>query len=127
MRDAFILKLAPNGSRIWSTYVGGNDAEYSEDNTVDPFGNIYLSGYTSSTDSIALSGFQNINNGGGYDAFLMKFDLNGNQIWGTFFGGSGYELPGGLVIDTTNSIYLCGQTTSNTDIYHNGHQNIMHA
>jgi uncharacterized repeat protein (TIGR01451 family) len=125
LRDVFLLKLAPNGSRIWSTYVGGNDADYSWDSTIDLFGNIYLSGYTSSTDSIALSGFQNTNNGGAFDSFLMKFDMNGNQIWGTFFGGSGYELTGGLVIDTTNSIYLSGQTTSNTNIYHNGHQNSM--
>jgi hypothetical protein len=123
LRDVFLLKLAPNGSRIWSTYVGGDDADYGGDNTLDPNGNIYLSGYTSSIDSITLAGYQNTNNGGTYDAFLMKFDSNGNQIWGTFFGGSGYEITGGLVIDTTNSIYLSGQTSSNTNIYHNGHQN----
>lgn len=40
-------------ARIWGTYYGGTDIDYGSACTVDAGGNVYLAGYTKSTDAIA--------------------------------------------------------------------------
>src|SRR6202044_2516287 len=48
--NAFVLKLNPSGSAlIYSTYLGGNDAEFPEGMAVDSSGDAYVTGGTSST------------------------------------------------------------------------------
>ncbi|NVM54151.1 MAG: hypothetical protein HWN66_10660 [Candidatus Helarchaeota archaeon] len=73
--------------RIWGTE--GNDV------AVDQNDNCYLVG------SIAN------------DAFIVKFDANGNEIWNRTWGGAEDDEAYGLVIDSnTNSCYLIGATES---------------
>jgi len=121
--DGFLLKLNSSGIRDWSTYLGGNGADYTWGNTCDSGNNIYVTGWTTSLDSIALNGFQNVNSGGSYDAFLMKFNDSGNQIWGTYYGGSNVDQGFNLKVDQNQNVYLCGNTNSSNLISSFGHQN----
>lgn len=120
--DAFLVKLDSAGNRIWATYYGGTGEESGTDVAPDPTGNIYLTGNTTSTSDIATSGFQNVN-GGGADAFLVKFDAAGNRIRGTYYGGSGGELGTAVSTDPSGNAYLAGRTTSIAGISDGGFQN----
>ncbi len=48
--DAFVVKLAPSGSLVYATYLGGQDWDHGESVAVDGSGNAYVTGYTASTD-----------------------------------------------------------------------------
>jgi PKD repeat protein len=117
-QDAFIFQLNATGARSWATYYGGNSDEAGID--ITKFGNnVYLYGYTYSTNGISTPGAFQTTNRGSYDYFVAKFDAFGNRIWGTFVGGSANEhyssvlLAGGAITcDSGGNIYITGMTQS---------------
>ena len=58
--DAFLVKFDGNGTRLWSTYYGGSGEDVGRSCTVDAAGNVYLTGYTSSTSGIAWAGIRTV-------------------------------------------------------------------
>ena len=64
--------------RIWATYYGGNKIKFEWALTIDIYDNIYLTGYTSSSDfplqSMTGEYLQPTYAGGNYDAFILKFN-----------------------------------------------------
>lgn len=120
--DAFIVKFDGAGNRIWATYYGGIGLEYGQSIAVDRGGNIYLGDITLNSPGLASGGFQNVS-GGAYDAYLVKFDSNGNRLWATYYGGSSTENGFSVATDRMNNIYLAGTASSNTGISFNGFQN----
>ena len=73
--DAFVTKLNPTGTAlVYSTYLGGTDADYGYGIASDPAGNAYVAGITFSSDFPTTAGaFQTIFGGGDSDAFVAKF------------------------------------------------------
>ena len=121
--DAFLIKFNSSGVRQWGTYYGGLGDEFGQTGTAtDGAGNVYLSGSTASTTGIASGGHQNTF-GGGYDAFLVKFNGSGVRQWGTYYGGIGYDAGDPTETDGVGNVYLSGWTTSQTGIASGGHQN----
>ena len=108
--DGLIAKFTPNGTRIWSTYYGGNVADLLNDVCVDKLNNIYVCGWTTSTSNMSSS---NTYYGGFGDAIVAKFSPQGFRTWGYTYGGSSSEGFTGCAIDMNNNICLIGQTTSN--------------
>jgi gliding motility-associated-like protein len=123
----FLAKFNSNGQRQWATFYGGGSFPLLNARALscstDPNGNIYLSGFTNSTITVASSdGFQT-NLGGKTDAFLAKFDPSGTRIWGTYNGGADYEMANACVTDASGNVYLGGSTTSTVNIAStNSHQ-----
>lgn len=121
--DCFLVKFSSSGIRKWATYYGGQGTDYGASCSIDRFENIYLLGYTESSEAISHHGFQNSLNGNS-DAFLVKLDKYGNRLWGTYLGGEANEWPSSCVIDKWDNVYLEGNTGSYTGITYNGHQNV---
>lgn len=118
--DAFIAKFDNAGVRQWATYFGGSSADQGLAVTLDKTGNVYLSGYTSSTNNIATAGSHQTTRGGGQDAFLAKFSNSGSLLWSTYYGGSATDNGLALSTDSSNNIYLSGFTKSTTAIASSG-------
>ncbi|MFW9902814.1 MAG: SBBP repeat-containing protein [Candidatus Thorarchaeota archaeon] len=105
---------------IYSTYFGGDSPEdHIKDIVTDSDGNIIVTGNTLSTNFPILDAFQDTFAGGGNDdhgvggdAFLTKFDPDGQLLWSTFLGGS--SLDGGLFVEIaeSNDIIAVGITQS---------------
>jgi hypothetical protein len=116
--DAFIAKFNTAGTLLWSTYYGGYSNELCYGIALDHSGNPYITGRTSSSTSIATGGaFQTSYNGGGFDAFLAKFNSDGTKLlWGTYFGGTGLDFAGAVITDSSGNIYISGQTGSSSGI-----------
>lgn len=121
--DAFLVKFDGAGNRLWATYYGGNSAEYIYGITTDALGNVYICGKTASTNNIASGGFQNFIGGGTFDAFLVKFDPNGNRLWSSYYGGSADDSGDGISVDALGNVYLTGTTASSLNISSGGFQN----
>ncbi len=114
--DAFIIKMDAAGSRIWSSYYGGSLDDYGADVYCDNKNNVYLSGLTRSVSGIATQGaHQNvIGSTTQPDAFLVKFNGNGQRLWATYYGDKGIESDGALTGDQDGNVYLVGSTVSGT-------------
>jgi hypothetical protein len=127
LNDAFLVKFNSSGMRQWATYYGGSGGwnfEEAVSVAVDASNDIYITGTTSSTLSIASVGHQNMN-GGGNDAYLAKFNSAGVRLWATYYGGTGGERGRGVAVDNLQNVYLTGSTSSVSSIAAGGHQNIL--
>lgn len=115
--DFYIAKFNSSGVRLWSTYIGGNGTENGGRISCDGSGNLFATGYTSSTDFPTLNPgggayFDNTNGGGFDDAVIMRFNVNGALQWSTYYGGdTGDEFTSSIHCDNT-SVYLVGNTTA---------------
>jgi hypothetical protein len=119
--DALLAKFNASGGLQWATYYGGSGIDQANHVIADGSGNVYLSGYTSSTSAISYNGFQS-SSGGGNDNFLVKFSPAGARLWATYYGGSGAETGGYISTDNYNNVFLSGITGSSANIAYNGSQ-----
>jgi hypothetical protein len=113
--DAFLVKFDAAGQRQWCTYFGGSGTEYLYDVMLDNQSNVWISGQTTSTASIASAdayqpaiGMVNT-----YDGYFAKFTSNGQQLkLASYYGKTGDEAIRGMVLDNANKLYVSGETTS---------------
>lgn len=111
--DAFLAKLPPAGGElVFSTYLGGSDAEYLFDIVLDKRGFIYLTGGTSSPDFPRKNAFRSRLRGR-MDAFLTKLSPDGRAIiYSTLFGGNDFDGGRGIAVDRNGTVFLTGYTKS---------------
>ena len=120
------LVIDPVPIRVWATYYGGIDTEFGYGCAVDGIGNIYISGDTYSTSSIATTGAYQTTLQGWNDSFLAKFASSGERIWGTYFGGPDWEYNFNCTIDKAGNTYVAGSTESTSNISTPGcHQSVF--
>ena len=112
-RDAFAAKLNAAGTAlIYSTYLGGSGNDAGRSVAVDPAGDAYIGGETSSSDFPVLSAFQSAS-GGQQDGFIAKLNSQGSGLlYSTYLGGSGDDNVAALALDTSGNVYVTGGTTS---------------
>lgn len=94
------LKKAKQRKKIGQLGTTGNDI--SIDAATDPSGNLFIAGYTTGP----LFG----TNQGSTDAWVAKYDSNGNQLWGRQFGSSGADNVFAITTDNNGNYYLAGET-----------------
>jgi gliding motility-associated-like protein len=117
--DAFILKFDNIGNRLWATLYGGTGSDYGYSIRTDLNGNLFVTGNTDSPNFPILNAgtfFQATFGGGNGDAFILKFDNNGNRLWATYFGGSAMDLCSpyafdNIAIDNCDNVYINFLTT----------------
>jgi len=111
--DAYVTKLAAAGnSLLFSTYLGGWTYDIGNKIAVDDIGNIYVAGYTLSSNFPAVNAYDNSYNGA-YDAFATKFSASDNTLlFSTFLGGSANDAGMGLALDSFGNALITGYTFS---------------
>ncbi len=117
--DDFIAKFDKYGNRIWATFYGGRPQDITGSLACDDAGNLYLLGQTMSDTGIASSGCFQPSRGGGWDAFLAKFNpISGMRIWSTYYGGPANEsvLWSNISANHANNIFITGCTVSASGI-----------
>jgi Bacterial Ig-like domain (group 3)/Abnormal spindle-like microcephaly-assoc'd, ASPM-SPD-2-Hydin len=122
--DAFLLKLSADGSSLeYSTYFGGERAEFGIALAQDSAGNSYVAGATDST-ALPLAGspFQGTYGGGGncqgntapcFDGFIAKFNPTGTQLLAsTYLGGNKDDMVAAVALDAAGDVYVTGVADS---------------
>ena len=114
--DALLAKVSPSGTVLWSLYLGGSgdDGKDSQGHNdcvyvaVDASGNAYVTGTTRSSDFAGASGSYS----GGTDCFVAKVSSDGLLQWASYFGGSGDDQVGGIVVNSAGRAVIAGVTSS---------------
>lgn len=104
--EIFIVKYNPSGTLIWARSAGGAKADEGASIAVDGLGGVYVSG---KFDSAATFGTTNIVGFGTADAYLAKYDTDGNFQWVRYGGGTGNDYMNSIVIDKDKNILALGQ------------------
>lgn len=98
--DVFVLKLDKDGNFLWVKQFGGGSFDDVSAISTDQQGNVFVSGMFGDTaDFDPGPGNYNMVSSGGFDAFLVKLDANGNFVWAKQWGGVGSEVGQAIKID----------------------------
>ncbi len=93
--NAFLAKYSPAGDLLWAFSLGGTYRDYMQAITVDTDGNIIVSGFfTNTVDFDPGAGVAELITNDGitsWDAFVAKYDSDGNYIWARQFAGDGLQ------------------------------------
>lgn len=112
--DAFIVKLAPDGSALtYSTFLGGSGMETAVSIAVDQNGAAYVSGSTDSANFPTTPGSFDTTHNGGLDAYVGKLAPSGNLLaYSTYLGGSVDDQAVGIALDDDGAAYVTGSADS---------------
>jgi len=110
--DGFVLKLDPNGSLEWSTYLGGSNGEDCHSVAVLN-GSVYVAGETQSSDFPLQNPFNSAFLGGPIDVFVTQLRPDGSAlVLSTFLSGNALDDIEDLTVDPQGNIYVVGNTAS---------------
>ena len=113
--DTFVSRLSSDLSTlIVSTFFGGSGDDDPESIETDAAGNIYLTGWTASTNlPTTQNAYDRTYNGHYYDAFVSKFSADLSTLSAsTYLGGSSWDFGYSLTLDDDANIYVTGHTAS---------------
>jgi hypothetical protein len=98
---------------VYSTYLGGSGDDEGNSVTVDAAGNVYVAGFTTSSNFPTSNAAQPAQGGGQQDAFVAKLNAAGNALlYATYFGGGGQDNASGIAVDAAGNAYVTGYTIS---------------
>jgi hypothetical protein len=115
----FVAKLDPNGNALFTDTLAGGGIDTANAIAVDPSGNIYVAGMTTSPDFPVSKALQaqifpptKVNGIPAGSGFLTKLSPDGATIlYSTFFGGTmGQSAINSLAVDANGKLYLTGYT-----------------
>jgi len=111
--DAFAAKFNAAGVRQWGTYIGGTGGEYAYSCATDASSNLFVTGFTNSSNGISTVGSHQATYGGNDDAFIVKFNTSGVRQFGTYYGdASGSDYGYGCTVDASGNVLITGLTNS---------------
>ena len=121
--DAFVVKLDgknlsanPDGKLILdaATFIGGSNNDESTSIAVSQTGDVYVTGWTASTNFPSTAGAYDGSHNGSLDVFIAKLNPPLSLLLvSTFLGGAGSDEANAIVLDKSGNVYVTGSTTSN--------------
>lgn len=113
--DVFITKFDDKLNLLFSTYIGGTEADRAFSVDVDSLNNIYITGSTNSMDyPITLRTFSDrLTDTINTDVFITKVFADGSKIdYSTYINGTGNDLGKNISVLDTNLMIISGNTSS---------------
>jgi hypothetical protein len=110
--DAFLAVLSPDGQQlVYGSYLGGSGSDEGHDVALDAAGNIYLTGYTESTNFPVRNAVQGTF-GGLRDAFVTRINSNFTLSYSTYLGGTRDDRGWGIAVDDLGNAFIVGFSNS---------------
>jgi hypothetical protein len=117
--DCFVAELNPTGTGlVFSTYLGGSEADIGGCIAVDSSCNIYVAGYTYSIDfptHNAIQSFLACTNLYYFNANDFVTEIASNHasvVYSTYYGGNNYDAAAGIAVDNSGNASITGGTSS---------------
>lgn len=114
--DAFVFGLSSDGNQLqFATFLGGSEADVATDAAFDSNGNVYVTGFTNSSDFPTTLGSFNESHSGSTDAFVVKLSSDGSSLeFATFLGSPDSDLGRAIEVDDLGSTFVAGGTAPNS-------------
>ncbi len=111
--DIFATKLNSNGTNlIFSTFIGGSDQDGGNDIAVDLGCDVFMTGYSESTDYPITKGAEDGSNNGRFDVVVTKLNSSGSFLdYSTYLGGGERDDSYEIVLDSDGEAYITGFST----------------
>ncbi len=111
--DVFVSKIDPSGKLLFTQSFAGKGADQGLAVAVDPTGNIYVAGSTTSPD-FPISNALQPQVGPAGAGFIVKLSPDGKTIlYSTYFGGlQGLTSITAMTTDASGNLYLTGSTSA---------------
>jgi hypothetical protein len=132
-RDGFVAKLAPDGTLMYVTLLGGNGTDRATAIAVDTDGAAYVAGSTNSKRLASVAaGTGATAAGDGWDVLVARVDARGSAVdYAVRFGGTGDPAPPqaggigaegatGIAIDSSGALWVSGFTDQSEFPVRNG-------
>jgi hypothetical protein len=116
--NVFLTKITNGISAgiAYSVVFGGNANDVGYGVAVDPTGNAFIVGATTSTNFPCLPtnniGSLHATNFGGSDIFVTAFDPNAVPLYSVLLGGINDDFGYGIAVDSLTNAFIVGQTAS---------------
>jgi len=96
---------------VYSTYLGGDNADTGYGIDVDQDGNVYVVGTSSSLDFPTLNSIYPMSTAP--DVVVLMMNATGSQLlYSTYIGGNGYDSGVGIKVDNNGNVFITGKTRS---------------
>ena len=99
--DGYLRKYDGDGNEFWTRQFGTQLFDEARDIGVDVLGNLYVVGVTAGS----LGGQQIFGRG---DAYLRKYDSDGNELWTRQFGSQLLDEANNVAVDAAGNSYVSG-------------------
>jgi len=96
--DLLIIKIDPQGTKIWQRLYGGAESDNAWDIAAMPDGNFVISGTTKSYGA------------GDKDVWVLKINSDGDTLWTRTFGASGDDEGRSCAVDANGGIYVSAKS-----------------
>lgn len=131
VNNMFIAKYDTSGNVTWVKTLSTTGVIHSRGYGVscDESGNVYACGGTKG--DTYFEGNYLFTSNGDYDGTIVKFDSNGNYIWGRRLGGAESDKAYAIASDRNGFVYVTGyfvgtaEFSSSVDLNGNGHTEIF--
>jgi hypothetical protein len=113
VEDIFVTRFSNTGVIVASTYVGGSNQDSAPALALDSSGNPVLAGGTSSTDFPSIAGGWDHTYNGSGDGYVLKLNAAEDTLrWWSYLGGSDWDSPTSLALDSLDQPVVAGSTRS---------------
>jgi hypothetical protein len=106
--DIILAKYTTSGTLSWHTYTGGTGEDYGYGIARDSSNNIYIVGKSDVSWGTTIKKAYTLLT----DIFVVKLNSAGTYQWNTFLGGSGDDSGYRIVLDSSNYIYISGDSNA---------------
>ena len=109
--DAWVAKYDTQGNLLWTKQLGSSGDDASQGVATDNQGNVYISGYTRGS----LDGTSKVGSAYTTDAWVAKYDTQGNLLWTKQLDSSHEDYSYGVATDNNGNVYISGSTSGSLD------------
>jgi len=114
-RDAYVVKLDPQGWWVYATYLGGSSEDRAMAVAADQEGNAYVVGLARSSDfpttANAIQPTKRSQQDGGADGFVTKLLPDGSDlVYSTYLGGSFDDEIDSVVVNAQGIAWIAGRS-----------------
>lgn len=120
VEDFFLAKYDGNRNLLWAIRAGGSAGDIINSLQVDGNGNVYVTGWIHNSMLTPIDfdpkhpGTKTVQYTSVRDAFVAKYDPNGNCLWAHHINGQDGDGGQKLLLDASNNVYVGGYTAGCT-------------
>ncbi len=113
MTDMYFSKISPTGTMLYSTLIGGSDADAISRMKIHNY-ELYILGTTTSTNFPMLGNSNYSVIPGSQNFVIVRFNSAGQPNYSTYYGSvGGYDYSQDIAV-TNKSMFFCGKSSSTT-------------